>query len=72
MAVLALVGGILIAYLHEAQSKGDASDPRIGTIQQGQRGIGPNTAGVQGNVTTTIPGRPLFLIRYFRLPPSTP
>jgi hypothetical protein len=70
MAVLALMGRILIAYLHETQSKGDTAEQHIGTIQQGQSGTGANTAGVQGNVTTTITGSRLSLIQPLRLPPS--
>ncbi len=56
MALLALVGGLFIAYRQESHSPAGAADQQIGSIQQSINGTGSNVAGVKGPVEVNIGG----------------
>jgi hypothetical protein len=65
MAILALVGGLFIAYRQESPSPVAAADQQIGSIQQTQIGTGANVADVKGPVTVTVTAPPV-------VPPPSP
>lgn len=52
MAVIALVGGVFIAYRQE--SRAPPANQQIGNIQQTSTGTSANVAGVQGPVTVSV------------------
>lgn len=55
MALIALVGGLSIAYQQNTHPSAPSSDQKIGIIEQSSSGSSaPNVAGVRGNVSINI------------------